>query len=219
MSDIAVTIISTAAVAMAGALGYTVARLRDLRAQVDVQQHALDALAAPNEPGQPAKKRRHLYVVRGLLPLISMAALATWLRKHWRTVAGAATAAGAASVLAVAVLAHGNPGAPRAGAPPTPPGGTQSAPTALPSRSSAPSTKPRRTPPRRLPPIPLLPVRSRRPVPAALGPSAAPPTPGLTHTPSGPVRSPIPPPKTPTATHTPTCLLKLSLGKLVQVCI
>jgi len=201
MSDIVVTILIPITAAMAIGLGYAVARLLDLRTQVEVQRQALRALAPPEEP---RKKKRHLYAIKGgrldailLAPLIAALARA---RRHPRALAGAAVAAGAVALTAGALLAHGTPPLRHHLTGPAPTASsrfpTSASPAPTPS-STPPAPRPGRTPV----PVPLLPVRTRR----AAAPTASPTAPGaLPSTPRPPAAPPPRPIPAPTSATPPT---------------
>lgn len=223
-------ILATLAVT-AAILGYALGALRTQREKTQELQRQIEANAArigahaatltiltedydpPEET--PEERRRRFMVIpgeRGPGLLLPLAFLAASLRRHWRPATTAAGAAGAAAVIATALLAHGSPQPyPHAGVPPTrsaTPTTASASPSAAPSQSPTAKPKPRRTP--RVPAVPVAPfTRTRRPTAAASG------------APSGPV-GPSPPPSRPASTTSPTpsCSLiyVVALG-VIKVCL
>lgn len=164
MRDNVVTILILIAAALTITLGYTVAKLMNLRDQVEVQQHALEALSDPAEPTEE-KRRRKLpegwKIYTGGLGALVGVIIAVGAANR-RRLAAALAAAGTASVLSVALLGHVAPshhGVIGRRPYPSRTVGTART-TALPS-TAKPSPSDRRTP---VAAIPLPPVRGRRSV-------------------------------------------------------
>lgn len=166
-------------------------RLRAQGALIQVVAEDYD----PPPAAEPAdqQKRRKLpegwAVIEGEGALAIIALLAERLRRHWRSVAAAATAAGTIALAGAALFAHGAPPLPN---PAIGPPASAASSTAYGSPSGSPATsttKPGHTPRRTLPPSLAPPVRRRTPQPA--------PSPVLNTAPPrpSPVPSRRPPPK------------------------
>lgn len=227
LAIILATLAATAAILgyALGALRTQRERTRKLQRQVEANATRLGAHAAtltiltedydpPEET--PEERRSHFKLIEGggglgalLLPLFFLGA---WLRRHWRPAATAVGAAGAAAVIATALLAHGSPQPnPHAGVPPTrsaAPTGASASPSRSAPQSPTAKPKPRRT--HRVPAVPVAPfTRTRRPTAAASGASSGPAGPSPTPSRPGPTPSP-----------TPSCSLVyvVALG-VVKVCL
>lgn len=189
-------------------------QLEEHERQLRAQGALIEAIAEDYDPApEHAERRRKLpegwSIINGGGVLLLLAALGAWIRAHWRTIAS--TAAAAASITAIAVLAH----------PPTEPHPltapqhtatpTRTAPTAFtaphapkPTPTTKPAHTPRSTtapPPPTLPPSPDGAASADQPIPAS--PTAPPPP-----TPSrAPSTSPSPAAPRPTA----SCPLGMTL--------
>jgi hypothetical protein len=207
-------------------------REQQIRARIGEIHEELGALLRElrgegGEEDSPEKKRAAFRLLKGGLILVLIAAslgmanAAGWTARHARTVAGAAVGAGAAGMIAGALLAHGSPVPhPHAGVPPTRPTAAVSASPSHSGSSPSPSAHPRPERTRGLPPtVPvLMPPRSRRPSPAASGTGTGPV--GPSPTPSRPGPSPTsgsPPP--PPVFSCPAGLVLQVLGIGVYVCV
>lgn len=242
MSDHTVIAILVGVLALlAGGLGYGLGeqrRHRDettqyahhLEGQIEEHERRLRAHGAlieviaedydPPSETAPRKERRKLpegwAVYKGGGALLLLAALGSWIRRHWRKIAVATVAASAGAAVTLGLLAHGAPPGrrPFAGRPPSPPASASAA-------RPLPTTKPGHTPRRTLAPTPVPPVRRRQPSPIPSPARSSPPTPPPRPAP-GPVRSSAKPSPTPKPTPKTACPVGVAvqLGAIgVTICI
>lgn len=194
-------------------------RLRAQSALIQVVAEDYD----PPPPTQAAEQQRRRKlpegwaVIEGEGALAVIALLGNRFRGHWRSVAAAATAAGAVALVGVALLTHGSP-PPRHPAIGPPASSTSSTAYSSPSATpGAPTTKPGHTPRRTLPPSLVPPVRRRSPQPApSPARSSPPPRPLPSQSPS---RRPPPPKPRPSPSTCPVGVAVQLPGVGVTVCV
>lgn len=206
-----------------------IARIGQIREELGALMRELTGEG--DEEDSPEKRRKALRLLKGagILVLIAaslgMAHAASWTARHARTVAGAAVGAGAAGVIAGALLAHSAPPPRHGSIGPIPhPSSTPSISASASVSASAPSSASPKE--RTRPPLPVpLPVvsRSRKPSAAASGAAAGPvgpsPTPGRP-SPSPTATSPPPTPIPPAPPFTcPAGLILRVIGIGVYVCV
>jgi len=158
---------------LAGAGGYALGELHQLRDRLEIQQHTIDLLTccARSRPS-PEQRRSQFTLIQGNMRLGLLAAAMDWGARHARSLPAAVLGAAAALLAALVLLAypHRAPAPDAAATPrPVPAGAPPSA--RQPSAAAAPGRPaPPRTPPAAAPPPPAAPGRppAAAPAPRAL---------------------------------------------------
>jgi len=190
-----------------------------IKARIEAISQELDELIRElgeggDEAGRP--RRKFTIIKGGMVLLLLFLGVAYLVARYRRALAGAAVAAGAASVVAVALLSHS---APR---PPGPAHGAPHATAAPPTAALSPggrraSPRPERS---RTPTVPIVvPTRARRAQAPSQGPSSA-PVPAPSRAPSVPASASAP--ATPSPAPAFSCSVGLRLvvvGTGLRICV